>query len=580
MAEAAGERQGRRASRALLALAVLAATPARAGFVDVTVAAGLSYVQQEPRDVGDCRVLQGLFCVPERMTGGAAVADVDRDGDLDLFVTRLGAPNRLYCNRLVETGVAGFEDCTAGSGLDAVAVDSNGAAFGDLDGDGDPDLYVTAVASERFYLFVNDGAGHFTEEAVARGAALDTGFTHLGYGVEIADYDGDGWLDIHVNEWGTPVLAALEPGHPGHTRLLRNRGASQPGFFDDVTAAAGVAIDPADEWSFASALRDLDGDGAPDLAIASDYGTSKLFWNDGDGTFTEGGAAAGVATDQNGMGSTLGDADGDGDLDWFVTSIYENAPTCTGERCDWGTSGNRLYRNDGERHFSDQTGDAATGLRDGGWGWGAAFFDYDLDGDLDLVMTNGVDYPDADAETPYHDDPMRLWRNDGDGVWTEVAAAEGITDTGQGKGLLVFDYDADGDLDVFVANDAAAPVLYENQAAQPGGPHWLRVRALDAAGADALGAQVTIRPANGATQRRTIGSTTHFLAWSDPAAHFGLGANPGAVEVEVKLPGVPDAIVRSLDADALDRTLVVPEPAAAGVAAIVALVLVRRRARG
>jgi hypothetical protein len=516
------------------------------------------------------------------MAGGAAVADVDGDGDLDLYVTRLDAGGLLFCNRQVETGEAVFEDCTAGSGLD-VGVNGNGAAFGDVDRDGDPDLYVSAIATNQYYLFVNDGAGHFTEEAVARGAAVATGFVHMGTGVELGDYDGDGWLDVHVDEWGAPVLKfqGQIADQPVHMRLLHNRGAAQPGFFDDVTDAAGVAIADVDGWGFSSAFRDLDSDGRIDLAIASDFGTSKLFWNDGDGTFTEGGAAAGVATDENGMGSTFGDADGDGDLDWFVTSIYDPNGPCPQPPCPYGATGNRFYRNDGARHFTDETGDAQTGLRDGGWGWGAALFDYDLDGDLDLVMTNGVDYPDATSDDAYHADPMRLWRNDGGGVWTETAASEGITDTRPGKGLLVFDYDDDGDLDVFVVNNATTPVLYQNQTIGPGGgPHWLRIRAVDENGSDVLGATVTVRPVGGAAQVRSIGSATHFLAWSDPAAHFGLGASATDVDVEVRWPGGATS-ARHVAGDALDRTLVVPEPSAAIAAALATLAaLVARRRAG
>jgi hypothetical protein len=552
-------------------LLATAAPRADATFVDVTEDAGVTYVQQVPRAVEACRF--SSFCVPERMTGGAAVADVDGDGDLDLFATRLDATNLLFCNRLVETGEARFEDCTAGSGLAGAAPDANGAAFGDLDGDGDPDLYVTAVASPRFYLFVNDGAGRFAEDAVARGAALDTGYTHLGYGVELGDFDNDGWLDVHTSEWGTPVLGQLQPGHPGHTRLLRNRGAAHPGHFDDVTEAAGVAISRYEGWSFASALRDLDGDGHLDLAIASDFGTSVLFWNDGDGTFSEGGAAAGVGTDENGMGSTFGDADGDGDLDWFVTSIYDASGPCpTHPQCPFGASGNRFYRNDGGRRFSDQTGDATSGLRDGGWGWGTALFDYDLDGDLDLAMTNGVDYPDTTSEEAYHADPLRLWRNDGAGAWTEVAQAEGLTDTRAGKGLLVFDYDADGDLDLFVVNDAEAPVLYRNQTRAPDGPSWLRVRVRARPGGDALGARVRVTPHGGAPQLRVIGSASHFLGWSDPAAHFGLGASPGPVHLEVAFPSHREPVLLDLAPAELDRTVtVVPEPAGAGACALLAL---------
>jgi hypothetical protein len=561
----------------LLALAIPAAARSDGAFVDATLAAGLSYLHHSGNPFESCLLISASFCAPERMAGGAAVADVDGDGDLDLFATRLEGPNLLLCNRLIESGTATFEDCTTAAGLDAVAVNGNGAAFGDLDRDGDPDLYVTAIATTRFYLFINDGAGHFSEEAVARGAAVATGFTHAGFGVELGDYDGDGWLDLHVNEWGAIVLQTLggESDHPGHMRLLRNRGAAQPGHFDDVTASAGVAIPVAETWGFASALRDLDGDGHLDLAIASDFETSKLFWNDGDGTFSEGGVAAGVATDENGMGSTFGDADGDGDLDWFVTSIYDAEGPCGSPNCPFGSTGNRYYRNDGARVFSDQTGDAATGLRDGGWGWGTAFFDYDLDGDLDLVMTNGVDYPDTTSEDAYNDDVLRLWRNDGAGVWTEVAQLEGLTDTRSGKGLLVFDPDADGDLDLFIVNNADTPLFYENQTRSGDAPHWLRVRVVDEFGSDALGAQVTLTPQAGAPQQRTIASTSQFLGWSDPAAHFGLGATPAPVALEVRLPGAEAPILRALTADQLDRTVTVPESAVPGVWAFFAFAALR-----
>lgn len=570
-----------------LVLVIPPAARADGAFIDATLAAGVSYLHHQANPFESCLLIQGAFCTPERMAGGAAVADVDGDGDLDLFATRLEGPNLLLCNRLVESGQATFEDCSAASGLDQVAVNGNGAAFGDLDGDGDPDLYVTAIATSRFFLFVNDGAGHFTEDAVARGAAIASSFTHAGFGVELGDFDGDGWLDIHTNEWGSIVFATLghEMDHPVHMRLLHNRGAAQPGHFDDVTAAAGVAIPLEEAWGFSSALRDLDGDGHLDLAIAADFGHSKLFWNDGDGTFTEGGEVAGVATDENGMGSTFGDADGDGDLDWFVTSIYDAAGPCpTHPDCPFGSTGNRFYRNEGGRVFSDQTGTAATGLRDGGWGWGTALFDYDLDGDLDLAMTNGVDYPDTTSEDAYHDDRLRLWRNDGAGTWSEVAQAEGLTDARSGKGLLVFDYDADGDLDLFVVNNASTPVLYQNQTRAAGGPHWLRVRVLGAAGGDALGARVTLRPEGAPAQLRTIGSSSLFLGWSDPAAHFGLGAAAVPVELEVRLPGAENPIVLTLASDELDRTITVPEPAALSECACLVIgalrALVRRTPSG
>ena len=387
-------------------------------FVDVTASSGISYVQYHLKPHGSCLLDGGIgassgrgqYCAPERMSGGAAAADYDNDGLVDLFVTRLDAPDILYRN----VGHGKFEDRTEAAGLAEFDLRSNGALWSDIDNDGDQDLYVTTIADKRFYLFVNDGSGRFTEEGIERGAAIATDELHIGYSVATGDYDRDGWLDLHVTEWGSDSVVSNKV--PSHARLLRNRGAEAPGYFTDVTASAGVQLDNVESqalgdpdsnpmlsladgaglrgpFAFASAFADLDGDGWPDLAIASDFGQSRLFWNNRDGTFTDGSVAARIGTDRNGMGSTFGDYDADGDLDWFVTSIMDQAANCEkiliqdesarislGCRSD-DTTGNRLYRNDGNRLFSDATDSA--GVRDGGWGWGAVFLDYDNDGDLD-----------------------------------------------------------------------------------------------------------------------------------------------------------------------------------------------------
>ncbi len=272
------------------------------------------------------------------MTGGAAVADVDGDGDLDLFVTRLDAHDLLFRN----DGNGTFTDVTVASGLAAFNFQSNGAGFGDIDNDGDPDLVVVTIGdfddptNLRNYLFLNDGSGVFSEAAVARGTDATSVTSRTVWSVNFGDYDRDGWLDLHTTYWAFGAA---------NSRLLRNRGAAQPGFFDDTTVAAGVEMPGV--FAFASTFTDLDGDAWPDLAVAADFGTSRLFWNNGDGSFTDGTVAAGVGTDENGMGSTFGDYDADGDLDWFVTSIRDPAETCETGPCAWGYTGNRLYRNDG-----------------------------------------------------------------------------------------------------------------------------------------------------------------------------------------------------------------------------------------
>ena len=510
-------------------------------FTDVTLAAGIDYVQHGPSPP-TCP-LPNTHCGVV-MSGGAAAGDYDGDGDLDLYVTRLDDTDILYRNR----GDGTFEDATLESGL-TFNLRSNGPGWGDVDNDGDLDLYVTTLLDTRFYLFINDGNGVFTEEGAVRGAAIIGPDVHQGMSVAFGDYDRDGFLDISVGEWRRTESA---PGALSNARLLRNRGASAPGHFEDVTQSAGVALDGASAsvggvFVFTPTFTDLDDDGWPDLTMANDFLQSKLFWNNGNGTFTDGTVAAGVGTDESGMGSAIGDFDGDGDLDWFVTAIY---PTC-GIPCQPG-AGNRLYRNDGNRVFGDHTDIAL--VRRGYWGWGAAFLDFDNDRDLDLVMTNGMaDWPD------FENDPMRLWRNDGAGQMPEISADCGLSDTGRGKALVVFDYDGDGDQDVFVVNQGGRPVLYRNDGGNTN--DWLRVRLESSTlNRHGIGGRVTVVPATGATPMvREIRAGSQYLAQSEMIAHFGLGEQAGPIaEVRVRWP--TSGNVQVLTDVAPNQTLVIDEP--------------------
>jgi hypothetical protein len=489
-------------------------------FTDVTDQAGVHYIQRSPDTPVD-GVVNGLGLMDGMMmSGGAAVADYDGDGFLDLFVTRIDSSDILFRNN----GDGTFTDRTSDAGLDSFVLRSNGASFADIDNDGDPDLYVNMVGESRNFLFINDGSGVFTEEAVERGAAAESEFGRGGFSVSFGDYDRDGWLDIHTTEWRQERIDGLCP--PSHNRLLRNRGMEAPGQFEDVTYSVGVALEGIGidgVGGFASAFSDLDHDGWPDLAIAIDFRRSRLFWNDGEGGFIDGTDAAGVGSENNGMGSTIGDFDGDGLLDWFVTAIYDPF------WCIVGWHGNRLYRNLGGRVFADDTLDA--GVINGSWGWGAAFLDFDNDGDLDLTMTNGVAWDDR-----FLTDQMRFWRNDG-GVFAEIADSVGVTDTASGKGLLTFDYDNDGDIDIFVVNNGGGPKLYRND----GGNSfdWLRVRVVgERSNRDGLGAKITVTPTEGGASRfREVNSSSFFLGQGETIAHFGLGEGDAPVaRVAVEWP--------------------------------------------
>lgn len=482
-------------------------------FTNVTTAVGIHHVHSGTSG-------------QQAMTAGLAAGDFDGDGLVDLFFTRVGATDALYRN----LGGGTFEDVSATAGFTA-ATPSNGVAAADIDNDGDLDLMVLGSQSTRHFLYINDGSGRFVEDAIARGADVSSpagSLNRQGMGVAFGDYDGDGYVDMLTTDHSRPTSS-------NGSRLLRNLGAANPGHFEDVTEAAGLNVyrpalavtNPPNAYRFQPQFSDLDRDGRMDIVIAADSRTSQLFWNNGDGTFTDGTLAAGVGTDKSGMGTALGDYDRDGDLDWFVTAIYDT--TFSG-----ANPGNRLYRNNGNRTFTDVT--TVAGVRATGpglsWGWGTSFFDYDNDADVDLIATDGF-------ITGYTADRTTLWRNNLDGTFSDVSVASGITDTGQGRGLVHLDFDGDGDLDVVIANYGAAPIVYRNDGGNQNS--WLRVKTEGAiSNRDGIGAWIKVTPDVASPQSFQvweIRSGDSYLSQSEMAAHFGLGALEGRVDlVEVTWP--------------------------------------------
>ncbi len=469
-------------------------------FTDVTTTAGVSASHW------DGIPLAGPNASLAYMVGGAAAADFDNDGWVDLYVTRVRQPNLLYRN----LGDGTFADVAATAGVD-FSGRSSGCIWGDVNNDGWVDLYLLTInRNGQNFLYLNNGDGTFREEAAAWGVAMTGGVERGPSSAAFGDYDLDGRLDLVVWTW-----SADNPANA----LYHNEG----GAFVDVTEAArvferiprqGVSFrDEVEGWS--GAFSDMDGDGWADLVHAGDFVTSRYYRNRRNGSFEDVTEAARVGTDENGMGSAIGDYDNDGDLDWFVTAIFDpNAPFG-----DWDGSGNRFYQNEGDSLFSDQTD--ARGVRDGGWGWGASFLDYDNDGDLDLVMTNGVDFPFLTNEDRFNHDPMKLWRNDGPGLMPEVSTSVGLTDTRSGKGLVVFDYDRDGDLDLFIANNADTPMLYRND----GGSQraWLQVTLRGTlTSREGIGAVVRVQATpESPVQMRELRAASNFMSQNETLAHFG-----------------------------------------------------------
>jgi len=504
--------------------------PAGATFTNVTTTAGITH-SYDPKTTFETITMHEL----EFLSGGAAAGDYDNDGWVDLYVTRYYAPDVLYHNN----GNGTFSEATSAAFGALPTRNTNGAAWGDVDNDGDSDLYVASIGQLQHFLYINDGAGHFTEEAVARGAAVSDGVRiTAGTSTSFGDYDNDGWLDMYVGEWRLNTSDSI----PVQARLLRNLGAANPGHFEDTTDSAGVNMDltsgpqAGKSFSFTPRFVDFDRDGHQDVAVASDYDTSRVFWNDGDGTFTDGTTALtalGLDFGRTDMGFTIGDLNGDGRLDWFNTDNYSQSIP--------GHDGNRLFINNGDRTFTDNT--TAAGVRNAGWGWGTDSFDYDNDGDLDLIATNG-----------YHSftDRNRFFENNynntGVGVFTERAIVLGITEmlngpsdfdnVDQGRGLLTFDFDKDGDLDVFIVNNHQAPLLYRNDGSSN---NWLNI---DLEGTisnrDGIGAVITVTPDTSLPNNKIVtevDGSSNYLAQSQMTAHFGLGALSGTIDlIQIEWP--------------------------------------------
>jgi hypothetical protein len=459
-------------------------------FTNVTQAAGLSQAQWQLPTSWD-----GFPCQnPLLHSGGAAVVDIDKDGWQDLFVTRFEQPNLMYRNK----GDGSFENIAPQAGLD-VAAWSNGPTFADVDGDGDLDLFVTVVGPGRSMLFINQGDGTFVEDAAARGVDVgrDTGCSEV-TSASFGDYDHDYDLDLYVSHWTR--------GATDFNSLFKNDGS---GHFSNVTQAAGVELPAA--FGFSSGFLDADGDGWEDLFVASDFETSRLFHNNQDGTFTDVTTQAGVGTDKNGMGSALGDVNGDGWPDWFITAIHQ--------------PGNKLYVNNGDGTFADVTNQY--GVADGGWGWGALLFDVNNDGQLDASNVAGFGH-----YTPPQ--PPRLWLG-GALPWRQVAAQAGLTDGREGRAYVPIDFDKDGDQDTFIVNIASTPILYRNDLELD--HHWLVVKAKGTtSNAQGIGAHVEVEHPNGKVQHRWITANSTLQGHGPFEAHFGLAQDLGPYQVRVSWP--------------------------------------------
>ncbi len=373
-----------------------------ARFARVTEAAGIASVHTSDGSPA-FRLFGGGPDNPVGASSGVAVADVDGDGCEDVFLA--GSPDAvLYRNHCDGT----FSDVTAASGLPhPYPATASGAVFFDYDNDGWPDLFVAAArGGDR--LFHNTGGGHFVDVSAAAG--IPPG--RWGSMAAVADFDRDGFLDLYVVRMGDQEATVPRPNYAATngvpSTLYRNNG---DGTFTDVTRHARVGNTG---WGMAAAWADYDGDGWPDLYVANEFGANALYHNERDGTFSERAATAGVVDGGAGMGVAWGDVDGDGTLDLFVSNMHANSAWALFHPdfpapIPWFYRLLGFFTDEVQRRSDDiidrltrgstlyrNNGDGtftdvsdAAGVRDAQWGWSAEFLDYDNDGRLDLYAVNG-----------------------------------------------------------------------------------------------------------------------------------------------------------------------------------------------
>lgn len=526
---------------------------------------------------------EGTHFLPESMLGGGALLDYDQDGDLDVYLVsgnyafdgQEGPGPHSVANRLFRQEADGrFVDVTEQAGVGDTGY-GMGAAVGDANNDGFPELYVTNYGPDVLYL--NQGDGTFRDITVAAG--IDNPL--WGSSACFFDYDLDGWLDLYVANYVDYIPShgclgyqnqpdycppATFRGSPD--KLYHNISGKQPAgtrqvVFEDVSDAAGITrkrkpgdgLATTDQRAAAAAgafsagaglglaVDDINADGWPDIFVANDFGANYLWINEKDGTFTDDAVPLGCAFDSAGraqanMGVAVDDIDGNGTQDFFVTHLVREI--------------NALFLNEPGVGYSE-TADAR-GLGNPSYeltGFGTVFADLEHDGDLDLLVVNGrvmlpinpPDFSHLRRVTGMNDywttfaEPKQIYLNDGAGNFVSVTSDEDdfLSTLSMSRGLCMGDVDNDGDVDFLVTNTAAQAELFLNVAEKKG--NWLSVRAIEPAygGRDAYHAAITLKSA-AATRSRHVRVCSSYCSSHDPRVHFGLGPTNQIDAIEVRWP--------------------------------------------
>jgi len=476
---------------------------------------------------------------------GVAIFDYDNDGWPDIFVVngttldplpgKEQPTNHLYHNNHNGT----FTDVTKKAGLVHTGW-GQGVCIGDYDNDQHEDLFVTYYGKN--VLYHNNGNRTFSDVSEKTGVA---GNGVWSTGCSFVDYDRDGKLDLFVATYvdfdvkkapgpgerascmwkGVPVMCGPRGLPWGKNMLYHQKG---DGTFEDVTTKANIDRTNG-HYGFSVSTFDFDDDGWPDIYVACDSTPSILYHNNHDGTFTDVAVVAGAAfnedgKEQAGMGSTIGDYNGDGRLDIFKTNFSDDTAT--------------LYRNNGDGTFDDVTFAAGLGLYTKYLGWGTMFLDLDNDGWPDLLLVNGHVYPEVDKQHLGSDyqEPRILYHNRGNGTFEDISAnaGPGITTARSGRGLAVGDLWNDGRMSAVISNMNAPVSLLVNQVRSRN--HWIAIRTAGTkSNRDGIGAKIRIK-AGDRIMVDEVRSGSSYDSNNDMRAHFGLGGKEHVEWVEIRWP--------------------------------------------
>lgn len=496
--------------------------------------------------------MTGKFYLPEITGSGGALFDFDNDGDLDAFLVQGNTlePNtqpgstlfpwrgsesprsRLFRNDL-KSGRLTFTDVTQQSGIVATGY-GMGVAAGDINNDGLPDLYLTNLGANQMYL--NKGGGKFTDVTKESGTDDPRWSTSASF----LDYDRDGWLDLMVVNYADFSVANSPNCYnattardyctprvfrsPGN-RLFHNKGN---GVFEDVTVAAGVSKEFGHGLGVVTA--DFNNDGWIDIYVANDGDQNQLWTNQKNGTFVNDALLAGAAVNRNGqteagMGVDVGDFDGNGTDDIFVTHLMDET--------------NTLFVNMGQALFEDRTREAGLGMPGRRFtGFGTFFFDYDNDSWLDLFVANGAVQLLPELVRQKNSFPLgqpnQLFRNNGKGSFVEIMEQAELQPLEISRGAALGDVDNDGDTDVLVTNNNGPARLLLNQVGS--GNHWLGLRLVGKSGRDMLGAQVEIVIDEKNILRRRVRTDGSYLVANDPRVLVGLARVTKIKAVRIRWP--------------------------------------------